>query len=156
HPASADDKKRVQDRMTKVESTGAAAGEQRLKNVQRLLDNGKLAAALHQCDEEAVSNWKGFEVWYRLLEKADQGEDVIDQRVPKDLRPCARRQHARQKPENLKPENLASLPPPEPETAASESLGSAGGGTARPPPRPVERDPLADAQAELLALDFGK
>jgi len=144
-PTTESDHALVDKRRKEVDEAAKKGGDEHLRFVEELTRKGKLAAALGHCEEESIERFRGLETWYRLLEKADEIEALLNERVPETLRPKSTRKHARPM-----PSDLATRSPPPAKTSMSEEMGAtdrAPAARARPadstprPPRPTPTEP---------------
>ncbi|MBM4015756.1 MAG: hypothetical protein FJ293_12440, partial [Planctomycetes bacterium] len=106
----------VEQRRREVDAATAKGGASHLAFVDELVKKGKIAAALSHCVEESIERFRGTETWYALLEKADEIEAIIDERVPEARRLTTRVKHARSRPADLE----RRPPPPARVTIAEE------------------------------------
>lgn len=107
---------RVTARRAEVEELTRAGGAAHLAFVDELVKKGKIAPALNHCIEESIERFRGTETWYALLEKADEIEAIIDERVPEARRFAVKQKHARKRPPDL----ATRAPPPSKVTFAEE------------------------------------
>ncbi len=135
NPQGTDDVARVETRRAEVEAATKAGGESHLAFVDELLKKGKLMPALSHCVEDSIERFRGTETWYALLEKADEIEAIINERVPEARRPTLAQKHARTRPANL----ATRTPPPAKVTFAEEFAAvpkrSSAAPVAKGPPR---------------------
>jgi hypothetical protein len=107
-PAGDADRARVAKRRKEVDAAAKIGGDEYLALTDRLIENGKLAAALMRCNEQQIANFRGLDVWYSILERGDKVEELLDATGIADaLRPQPKRKHAR-----VRPPDLATAPPP--------------------------------------------
>ncbi|MBL8843078.1 MAG: FHA domain-containing protein [Planctomycetes bacterium] len=116
NPQGDADVARVTARRAEVEELTKAGGAAHLAFVDELVKKGKIAPALNHCIEESIERFRGTETWYALLEKADEIEAIIDERVPEARRFAVKQKHARKRPPDL----ATRAPPPSKVTFAEE------------------------------------
>jgi hypothetical protein len=117
-----------------------------------------LLVALGEFADDNLRPFKGTDIWYVLLDRADEIEDLIDQRLGAN-RPEPRRKHHRDKPGSEKKTSFAdisedSLAGRKPAVATSRGASSGAGpgaGTASIDPKPGAAALAAIEQARALA-----
>lgn len=158
-PSTDEDRARVERRRVEVDAAAKRGGEQHLAFVDELVKKGRLPAALGHCEEESIERFRGLAAWYRLLERGDEIEALLNERVPESLRPKSSRRRARPMPPDLE-----QRPPPPAKLSLAEEMGAAdapSAATARrretaPQPQPQPEPPAAPpppSEAEVAAQE---
>lgn len=144
-PRDEAEKKQRKEALARVNAAARTAGEEILRRVQEHLELGHVLQALGEFEDDNLRTLKGTDVWYDLLEKADEVEDVVDMKIPEHARPVQRRKHSRKRPqeeeesaadENKSGRAEATAPARAEPTAAARPSSDRAPPAAPPPPEP--------------------
>lgn len=83
--------------LARVNGAARKAGEEILARVADQLEHGQALVAIGEFDDDNMRPFKGTDIWYEMLDKADEIEDVLDAKYGNN-RPFPRRKHHRDKP----------------------------------------------------------
>jgi len=135
------ERKSQADAVAKVNVDARKIGDEILRRVKEHLELGHVLQALGEFDDENLRPLKYTDVWYDLLEKADEVEDAVDAKIPESSRPVQRRKHARPRPE------AAPAGDKEKEKKASKATSEPWRPLVPMPPRPADQEPEPVAKA---------
>ena len=111
-PSSDSERAQIDRAREEVQAAARKIGDVLLRRVDETLSDGHYILALNMLSEEELRPLRGTDVWYDLLDKAEEVEDVIDANIPASARPFPRRKHARERPK--KTDTSRAAPPAEP------------------------------------------
>ncbi|MBM4016513.1 MAG: CAP domain-containing protein, partial [Planctomycetes bacterium] len=147
--------------LARVNAAARKLGQEILDRVEEQLKAGHVLVAIGEFDDDNMRPFKGTDIWYEMLDKADQIEDLIDQRYAQ--RPFPRRKHHRDKPGTEKKTSFADISDDflagrQPAGGATTRGAMSAGRTAEPPeaarPGAAAAAAIEQARALLVAGDF--
>ena len=97
-PQGDSDERAVDQAWDRVQIAANQAGEEYLEKVDWQLENGRKSVALNMLHDRELKIFRGTDIWYEMLSKADEVQEELDSRMPAELR-TERRKRSRPRPE---------------------------------------------------------
>jgi uncharacterized protein YkwD len=89
------DQDRIRESREYVDSVAAEEGKALLELVDEFMGKGKLLVALNYLTDDDLRVYRGTAIWREFMRRAEEVEDRIDETMPAEARPVARRKHLR-------------------------------------------------------------
>ncbi len=147
------EKKQLAEAFTRVNSAARKVGEEILARVKEQLEAGQALVAIGEFDDDNMRPFKGTDIWYEMLDKADEIEDIVDKKFGNN-RPFPRRKHHREKP-GSEPKKTSLLELTEDSLVGRKPVAAADGAAAESSTSPALRSTTSPLQEQARALLAG-